>query len=278
MTTHFYEWNNGFRAIPLTVPSRVFIPFIPFKTLIPTPENPYPWSRVGVFRGKGQGSHGMTPGLPLTILINLKIGDAVTTMAANRPDDLDPEGWYETAVRIDQNRAMNAAFWDSIAAHLLYHEPTASEDEPKISDVVLSSDKEPDVLNIKGMSADDIRHLLQQLSQAGKLPIPPTGAKTPAPPKTPLAPRTNRFQELVVEKTSESTSDLPATLEATCGRQPKRPQWERRHPRQPKISAMELGPNSLHLQVEVESTDTQWRRRVGKFFLEHVTESSSCLK
>jgi len=56
------------KSIPLAIPLRVFIPLIPFKTLTPTPENPYPWSRVGVFRGKGQGSCEMTPGLPLTIL------------------------------------------------------------------------------------------------------------------------------------------------------------------------------------------------------------------
>jgi hypothetical protein len=43
-----------------------------------------------------------------------KIGDAVATMAANRPDNLDPEGWYEAAVRIDQNQAMNDAFQSSI--------------------------------------------------------------------------------------------------------------------------------------------------------------------
>ena len=31
-------------------------------------------------------------------------------MAAGRPDDLDPEAWYEAAIRIDQNQAANAAF------------------------------------------------------------------------------------------------------------------------------------------------------------------------
>jgi hypothetical protein len=52
---------------------------------------------------------------PKTIVVKFrrgldpKIGDVVATMAANRPDDLDPEGWYEAAVRIHQNRAMNAA-------------------------------------------------------------------------------------------------------------------------------------------------------------------------
>ncbi len=31
-------------------------------------------------------------------------------MAAGRPDDLNPEAWYEAAIRIDQNQAANAAF------------------------------------------------------------------------------------------------------------------------------------------------------------------------
>ena len=42
--------------------------------------------------------------------LNPKIRDAVATMTANRPDDLDLEVWYEAAVRIDQNRATNEAF------------------------------------------------------------------------------------------------------------------------------------------------------------------------
>jgi hypothetical protein len=31
-------------------------------------------------------------------------------MASGRPDDLDPEAWYEAAIRFDQNQAANAAF------------------------------------------------------------------------------------------------------------------------------------------------------------------------
>ena len=46
-------------------------------------------------------------------------------------------------------------------------------------------------------------------------------------------------------------------MEATCERQPRRPQWEKRLPKQPRIGAAEVGPNSLYLRVEVESTDTQ---------------------
>ena len=111
------------------------------------------------------------------------------------------------------------------------------------------------------MSAEDIKCLLQQLSKIDSLPELPIKTKkthTPAPPpNTPLTPHTNCFQKLVVEKASESASDLPITPEATCGRQPRRPQWERRLPRQPKIGMTELGPRSLLLQVEIESTDTQ---------------------
>ena len=38
----------------------------------------------------------------------------VATMAVNWPNDLDLGAWYEAAVRIDQNRAMNEAFQNSV--------------------------------------------------------------------------------------------------------------------------------------------------------------------
>jgi hypothetical protein len=53
---------------------------------------------------------------PKTIVVKFRrglnpgIADAVATMAARRPDDLDPEAWYEAAICIDQNQAANAAF------------------------------------------------------------------------------------------------------------------------------------------------------------------------
>jgi hypothetical protein len=77
------------------------------------------------------------------------------------------------------------------------------------------------------MSADDIRWLLQRLSQADS---PPTC--------------TNQFQGLIVEETSEDVSNSPLVAEATCERQPKRPQWEKRLPKQLKIGAAEVGPNT----------------------------------
>jgi hypothetical protein len=42
--------------------------------------------------------------------LNPSIADAVATMASGRPDDLDPEAWFEAAIRFDQNQATNAAF------------------------------------------------------------------------------------------------------------------------------------------------------------------------
>ena len=53
---------------------------------------------------------------PKTIMVkfrrglNPSIADAVATMASGRPDDLDPEAWYEAAIHFDQNQAANAAF------------------------------------------------------------------------------------------------------------------------------------------------------------------------
>jgi len=41
-------------------------------------------------------------------------------MATGRPDDLDPEAWYEAAISIDQNQATNAAFH---SAHTLAPQP-----------------------------------------------------------------------------------------------------------------------------------------------------------
>jgi predicted aspartyl protease len=189
-------------------------------------------------------------------------------MAANRPDDLDPEGWYEAAVRIDQNRAMNAAFRGSIEAPDANHtlpceltiseaKPKMSEDKPKPSAVAPKPDEGPDVTNIIGMSVNNIRRLLRQLSQADNTPTShPKKSKTPAIQTTPIT-RTNRFQGLSVEETSEDNLNPPLAMEATCERQPKRPQWERKLPKQPKIGTAEVGLNSLYLWVEVESTDNQ---------------------
>ena len=168
--------------------------------------------------------------------LNLEISDAVATMAASRPSDLDPEAWYEAAVRTDQNKAMNAAFQHLVglpeAHQTLYHELETAEDEPRFSDVVSPPALGPDVLDIKDMSADDIRSLLQRLSAPQCIdkssPSPPKKARTPAPPeKKPSAHPPNRYQTLTVEEAPDTTADASAGVEATCAKQPRRPRWER---------------------------------------------------
>jgi hypothetical protein len=53
---------------------------------------------------------------PKTIVVKFRRGlnpsivDAVATMASGRPDDLDPEVWFEATIWFDQNQAANAAF------------------------------------------------------------------------------------------------------------------------------------------------------------------------
>jgi len=168
--------------------------------------------------------------------LNPEIGDAVATMATNRPDDLDPEAWYEAAVRIDQNRAANAAFRNSVGApntgQLPLDEPTIAEDLPKIPedeagplDIMPSPEVGSDVLDIKNMSADDIRNLLQQLSACQRIdkpsPPPPKKALTPALPKKKLpAHPPNRYQTLTMEEAPDTAADASAKPEATCAKQP----------------------------------------------------------
>ena len=72
-------------------------------------------------------------------------------MATGRPDDLDPEGWFEAAIRIDQARATNAAFRESVQGIPAVPEVILLEELPQPTS--------SDVLDIKGMSADDIRML-----------------------------------------------------------------------------------------------------------------------
>jgi len=198
-------------------------------------------------------------------------------MAANRPDDLDPEAWYEAAVRINQNRATNEAFWNSVEA-LDSHQPLprkpkiaedlseVSEDETRSLDIVPLLKVGSEVLDIKNMSADDIHNLLQQLSTVQQMdkpsaPPPPKKIHFPPLPKSRTHPP-NRYQALVVEEAPNSevnTSEIP---EATCAQRPRRPRWERRLPLTPEIGTAGLGRNSLYLRVEVESTGNQQKYEV----------------
>ena len=59
--------------------------------------------------------------------LNPSIADAVATMASGRPDDLDPEAWYEAAIKFDQNQAANAAFR---SAHAVASQPKINAPPP----------------------------------------------------------------------------------------------------------------------------------------------------
>jgi len=189
-------------------------------------------------------------------------------MAANRPDDLNPEAWFEAVVRIDQAHATNAAFRASVQPRLAVPEVISTELLPppwEIAEEPLATPRPepqfPEVLNIKGMSADNIRELQERLFKTREEfhAVPTNTKKVPTSklPAIPPTPPTNQFQGLLVEEVPENTSASPAITEATRKKPPKRPQWEKRLPKQPRIGATEIGPSSLYLRVEVESTDTQ---------------------
>jgi len=200
-------------------------------------------------------------------------------MAAGRPDDVDPEGWFEAAVRIDQARATNAAFRASVQPALAVPKIVSTEKlpppqkiagellttprpQPQSPDVTPLPQTKPDVLNIKGMSADDIGNLLLRLSASRQLdkPSAPPSKKLPVstlPKGKPPAHLPNCYQTLAVEETLDNAPDTFVEAEATCAKRPRRLQWERRLPLVPEIGATELRRNSLHLRVEVESTENQ---------------------
>jgi len=68
--------------------------------------------------------------------LDVEIGDAIATMATGRPDDFDPEGWFEAAVRIDQAHATNAAFQASVQPAPAVPEVVSMEKLPTHEEVV----------------------------------------------------------------------------------------------------------------------------------------------
>ncbi len=109
--------------------------------------------------------------------LNMEIGDAVATMAVGRPDNLDPEAWFEAAVRIDQSRATNEAFRKAIQPvpptstlpPTSEELPETAEEQLTMPDVHFQPEENSEVLDIKGMLADEVRKLIRELS----------GTKTP---------------------------------------------------------------------------------------------------
>jgi hypothetical protein len=196
-------------------------------------------------------------------------------MAVGHPDDLDPEAWFEAAVRIDQSQATNLAFRAAVVTTpLIFTLPPAPErlpvlplivkkqqapprtaqDLPLVLDVSPQARNQPEVTDIKGMSADVIRKLIQHLYPAQKVPAPPE-------PKTSPKPSPNRYDILEVEEAPEITPTC-TTPEVSCAKPPRRPQWEHRLPKRLEIDAAEPSSNSLYLWVEIESTETHRKQQI----------------
>ena len=76
---------------------------------------------------------------------------------------------------------------------------------------------------------------------------------------TPPLPRKNRFDVLVVDEIihelppSKDVSPVPQKAQT----EPRKSKLEKRLPKKLSVGAAEVGPNSLYLRVEIESTDNQ---------------------
>jgi hypothetical protein len=117
---------------------------------------------------------------------------------------------------------------------------------------------------VTGMSADDIRKLLRELSggQAEeKLPTKELKVLSQPQEKPIFTAPANRYHKLEVEQASESTHPT-LEVESTCARPPCGPKWERRIREKLKIDAVEPGSSSLYLRVEIESTETHWKQGI----------------
>ena len=68
--------------------------------------------------------------------LNVEIGDAIATMAVGHPDDLDPEAWFDAAVRIDQSRTTNEAFQTAVQPNpSISTLPSISEERPMLPEI-----------------------------------------------------------------------------------------------------------------------------------------------
>jgi predicted aspartyl protease len=76
----------------------------------------------------------------------------------------------------------------------------------------------------------------------------------------PLLPLNNYFNVLAVEEIKDDSSaliDISAVPEIVRTERPQKSKLEKRLPKKLNVGAAEVGPNSLYLRVEIESTDNQ---------------------
>ena len=156
--------------------------------------------------------------------------DAIATMAVGHPDDLDLEAWFEAAVRIDQSRTTNEAFQMAVRPI-----PSLST-LPFIAEELPTHPETTGVLDIKGMSADDIRKLIRELSGTKTLK---TSVKPQ--PKVTTTQLPNRYSELMVDDTYETPADVFTLPEVTCTKPIRKPKWESNFRKIPRLVPRKLG-------------------------------------
>jgi len=137
---------------------------------------------------------------------------------------------------------------------------TTSEPVPTTPKISQEAKSNSEVIDIKGMSANEIGGLLQKLFGTPKTGKPSTQAPKMPKPETPTPP-SNRYSELDIEQTSEKTLP-PSEPEAICAKPPHRPKWEQQIPERLEIDAAEPGGSSLYLRIEIESTETYWKQEI----------------
>ena len=219
---------------------------------------------------------------PKTVVVKFRrgldrtISTALAVMATGRPSDTDPNAWYQLAVQMDQNRAMDEAFQAS-------NEPTSTTSDPAPA---MDSERHFDV---RFMDLEEIQRLLgdrlatrsvvkTDSSNPSNASSASIEVETPisvdrAPQRVtriPSLPTSNRFSVLEVQepgideaipkpsKSVEPASEpLPPLSETPSAiHRPRRPNWERRMPRKLKIRSLEQGPNCIMLPIHLKTTDT----------------------
>ena len=185
------------------------------------------------------------------------ITDHLSKRVASHPAHNDPSGWYELARLVALNLAANDTF------HLQPPPPVPSPLSSLPPSFSHFLDPSPGPLSIRTTHAPLRKPVTSEVSVQTPAQAPPLPC-----PKVVLDSR-NRYAPLVDETLSLPDEDKvpssPSSLHDPSAppRLPRRSKWEcRRLPSSCTISSLAPGPSSLHLKVEIETTDSHEARSV----------------
>ena len=225
---------------------------------------------------------------PKTVVVKFRrgldrtISTALAVMATGRPSDTDPNAWYQLAVQMDQNRAMDEAFQASNEPASTTSDPTSAMGCERRFDVRFMDLKEiqrllgsrlatRSVVKTNASNASNTSNPSITSSASIEVETPVSIDRTPRRViHIPTPPTSNRFSVLEVQepeidedipeppKPVEPASELPILPSKTppAVHQPRRPNWERRLPRKLKIRSLKQGPNCIMLPIHLKTTDT----------------------